>query len=146
MSTNLRKIRKLKADISKLQEKTRFSKSSKKSQIFNLSESVIPQSLSNLPRAGVGSERVLTCGEDSLRSYVSESYAKCLRTLDRIWAEGVRLLQKTRAQCYERKPELADFLDTEFQEVGSLEQFKIGRTASKDNFEEVRKSRPFGRS
>lgn len=115
-----------------------MSKSSKNSQMFNLSETVIPRSLSNMPQAELKHEHVFAQGEISLQNYLKDSYAKVFQTLDRFWAEGVRLLQAARTRCYEMKPDLADLLDEEFGEVELLEKFKIGNTASKDNFEEVR--------
>lgn len=131
------KIKKFKNDSSRLQDKMRLSKTTKNSHMFNVSENVIPRSITNLPQTGLQNEHMFAQGELKLQQFLSDSYSKSFSLMDRFWAEGIRLLEFSEAKCYELKSDFAEHLNREFQEIDQLKKFKLGNSASKENFEEV---------
>jgi len=76
-------------------------------------------------------------GEISLQNFLNDSYSNCFKLLDKFWREGLRVLKLSKTKCFELKPDLTEYLTEEFQDLELLENFKLGSTASKDNFEEV---------
>jgi hypothetical protein len=106
--------------------------------MFNLSETIIPRSMTNLPNSVIQSEHMFAQGELSLQNFLTDSYSNCFKLLNKFWNEGIRVLKLTKEKCFELKPDLADHLTQEFQDLEILENFKLGSTASKDNFEEVK--------
>lgn len=115
----------------------KMNKTSKNNQMFNLSEGIMPKSLTNLPSSNIKNEHLFAQGEISLQHFITNSYSKCFKLLDRFWEEGLKLLKLTKKKCYENKSELSEYLTKEFSQIENLENFKMGNSASKERFEEV---------
>jgi hypothetical protein len=93
--------------------------------------------MTNLKNPMILNEHMFAQGEIEIQKFLRESYSNCFKLLDTFWKEGIKLLQMTKTKCYELKPDLAEYLNAEFQELELLENIKFGSKVSKDNIEEV---------
>jgi hypothetical protein len=114
-----------------------MSKTAKNSHMFNLSENIIPRSITNLPKSSAQTEHMFAQSELELQEFLTESYSESFKIMDKFWKEGLNLLEYLQSKCYQLKPEYADCLDKEFRQINFLKQFKIGSSASKENYDLV---------
>ena len=115
----------------------KMNKTSKNNQMFNLSEGIMPRSLTNLQNSNLKSEHMFAQGEISIQNFLNESYSKCFKLLDRFWEKGLKLLKFIKTKCYENKSEYTEYLNEEFEKIEDLELFKMGNNASKENYDQV---------